>query len=401
MLQDVFYQRFFFAGAQSSFFAVHVPPEKSARETLGQDAAIYQALVEEQLAVHCLEREVREKMYSSQVSKTEISPWLEKTRWPRYFHGLNTADVAPLAYAANPITEPSLVLLGESFDQLIERAHQSICKDKMSVFDQARINSFNTDRPGEHDRMLMVKLLKSTFRAYKGIWKRLLCFVYRTSRPYQSIPLLHSVTEAQLLHLGQAICLAEKLSSAQRLPGSSVSSAEEEKGKEDKIEESRGEMVYDLDKACLLLCISLLDHTLRGDHLEGVVLSFLAVLGIDENPGGVFRSPLSYSPDLSKFIKMAQMLVVQRAVVAEEEGEVEYLSNLLEEMRQRFLPRGSRTAFDWICRLRAYAKRLVSNATLPGYITWPEDGSSVTYKEAGFSMDALRKFIAVQVNKAQ
>jgi hypothetical protein len=59
------------------------------------------------------------------------------------------------------------------------------------------------------------------------------------------------------------------------------------------------------------------------------------------------------------------MLVVQRVVVAKEEGEVEYPSDLLEEMRQRFLTRGSRTAFDWICRLRAYAKRLVSNATLP------------------------------------
>jgi hypothetical protein len=106
------------------------------------------------------------------------------------------ADVAPLAYAANPITEPSLVLLGESFDQIIERAYQSICEDKISVFDQARINSFNADGLGEHDRMIIVKLLKSTFRAYKGIWKRLLCFVYRTSLPTQSIPLLHQFAEA-------------------------------------------------------------------------------------------------------------------------------------------------------------------------------------------------------------
>jgi hypothetical protein len=45
------------------------------------------------------------------------------TRWPRYFHGLNMADVAPLAYAANPITEPALVLLRESVDRLIELAH--------------------------------------------------------------------------------------------------------------------------------------------------------------------------------------------------------------------------------------------------------------------------------------
>ena len=131
------------------------------------------------------------------------------------------------------------------------------------------------------------------------------------------------------------------------------------------------------------------------------MLSFLAVLGIDESPGGVFYSPLTYSPNLSKFIKMAQMLVVQRSVVAAEEGEVEHPSDMLDEMRERFMVRGSRTAFDWACRLRAYAKKVVSNTTSLGYITWSEDGNSVTYKDTGFSMDALRKFIAVQVNKAQ
>jgi hypothetical protein len=247
------------------------------------------------------------------------------------------ADVAPLAYAANPITEPALVLLGESFDRLIERAYQSICEDKISVFDQAQINSFIAGRSGKHDRMLMVKLAKSTFRAYKGIWKRLLCFVYRTSQLTQSIPLLHRLTTAQLFHLDRALHLAEELSSVQRLPRSDPLPAEEE---------GAGEVVRDLDRACLLLCIALLDHPLQGDHFESVVLSFLAVLGVDESPGGVFRGPLSYSPDLSKFIKMAQMLVVQRSVVAAEEGEVEHPSDMLDEMRERFMVRGSRTAFD-------------------------------------------------------
>jgi hypothetical protein len=76
------------------------------------------------------------------------------------------------------------------------------------------------------------------------------------------------------------------------------------------------------------------------------VLSFLAVLGIDEKPGGVFRSPLSYSPDLSKFIKIAQMLMVQRAVIGAEQGEAEHPSDLLDDMRGRFMVRGSRTTFD-------------------------------------------------------
>lgn len=149
--------------------------------------------------------------------------------------------------------------------------------------------------------MLMVKLAKSTFRMYKGIWKRLLCFVYRTSQLTQSIPLLHRLTTAQLSYLDRALHLAEELLSVQHLSRSDAPPAEGE---------GAGEVVRNLDRTCLLLCIALLDHPLQGDHFESIVLSFLAVLGIEQSPGGVFRGPLSYSPDLSKFIKMAQMLVV-------------------------------------------------------------------------------------------
>jgi hypothetical protein len=74
-------------------------------------------------------------------------------------------------------------------------------------------------------------------------------------------------------------------------------------------EEERG-LISDLNKSYLLLCISLLDYTLKVDHFESVVLSFLAVLGINKKADGVFCRPKSYSLDLSKFIKIAQMLVV-------------------------------------------------------------------------------------------
>jgi hypothetical protein len=92
---------------------------------------------------------------------------------------------------------------------------------------------------------------------------------------------------------------------------------------------------------------------------------------------------------------MAQMLVVQLLLVAVEEDEVEHLLDMLDEMRERFMVRGSRTAFDWACRLQAYAKNVVSNTTSLSYIAWLEDGSLVTYKDTSFSMDALRKFIVV------
>lgn len=292
MFSEVSCQRFFVTGAQSSFFTVTVPDlaHDLMESRLRGHANGFQALIENQLTAGIQEQNARAQIYSRQLFKTEVSPWDEMTRWPRYFHGLNTANVAPLAYAANPITEPALVLLGESFDRLIKRAYQSVCNDKISVFDQANINNFVTNWSATQERRLIVKLQKSTYRAYKVVWKRLLCFVYRASQPTLQMPLLHKLTSAQSRHLKETISLAKELLSYQHLQGH----------KQEEVQ-----VASKLDKACLLLCIALLDHILRGDHFESVVLSFLAVLGIDESPGGVFRSPLSYSPDLSKFIKMA------------------------------------------------------------------------------------------------
>lgn len=129
--------------------------------------------------------------------------------------------------------------------------------------------------------MLMVKLVKSTFRTYKSLWKRLFCFVYRSSQQTQSIPLLNRLTNAQLFHLYQTLNLADELLSFQRLPEGSGLPIEYDKEEE---------IVRKLDKACLLLCIALLDHTLQGDHFESVLLSFLAVLGINKDPRGVFMA---------------------------------------------------------------------------------------------------------------
>ncbi|KAF2741810.1 hypothetical protein M011DRAFT_491054 [Sporormia fimetaria CBS 119925] len=162
MFSEVFCQRFFVFGVQSSFFTVNVPDQVQdlAKTRPRGHTDIYRALIDKQLTAGNQQQDAQAQIYNSQVSKTEVSPWLEMTRWPRYFHGLNMANVAPLSYAANPITEPALVLLGESFDRLIERAHRSVCEDKISVFDQAQINSFIAGRSSKHDRMLMVKLAK-------------------------------------------------------------------------------------------------------------------------------------------------------------------------------------------------------------------------------------------------
>ncbi|KAI9690190.1 MAG: hypothetical protein M1822_009151 [Bathelium mastoideum] len=126
----------------------------------------------------------------------DLSPWLEMTQWPRYLNGQRLSEVAPLAHPAQPVHEPLLHLLVESLDRIVEQAHREICDDRINVFDQTRINCF-LPRPRAFDRPIMVKLQKATYRRYVSIWKRLLCFIYRTVVLDPSISLPHQLTSAQ------------------------------------------------------------------------------------------------------------------------------------------------------------------------------------------------------------
>ena len=114
--------------------------------------------------------------------------------------------------------------------------------------------------------------------------------------------------------------------------------------------------------------MSLLDHDLAGDLFESVVVGFLAVEGIDAGKS-VLRDACQYSPKLSAFIKIAQMLVIQKAVVVADAGQVEHPAHYLDEMRERFMLNGCRSPFSWASRLRAYAKKVRDSTTCLGYIS--------------------------------
>jgi len=61
-----------------------------------------------------------------------------------------------------------------------------------------------------------------------------------------------------------------------------------------------------LDTDCLELCISLLDHDLKGDLFESAVIRFLAAITIDPVKG-ILKEAYHFTPTLSGFIKIAQM----------------------------------------------------------------------------------------------
>ncbi|EAW16854.1 uncharacterized protein NFIA_002030 [Aspergillus fischeri NRRL 181] len=98
----------------------------------------------------------------------------------------------------DPVQEPVLQLWTESLDAVVDQAIRSVSDHRVNAFDLARINSFIDDayrRPSH--RPIFYHLQPSTNQRYRRIWKRLLCFVYRTAQPNQPIRLAHILTEAQ------------------------------------------------------------------------------------------------------------------------------------------------------------------------------------------------------------
>jgi hypothetical protein len=155
-----------------------------------------------------------------------------------------------------------------------------------------------------------------------------------------------------------------------------------------------------LDLACLRFCIALLDHCLMGDIFDNIVVGFLAVLGIDTARKG-FQEATTYTPYLSALIKIAQMLVLQRAVAAAEGGETEYPAQMIEVMQDRFMVYGSRSPINWAQKLRVYGKKIRDSTTSLGYIIWSDGGQKLNYKDLELSMLGLKQFVRQQVEFAQ
>jgi hypothetical protein len=105
--REIYCQRFFVQGIQASFSKVNVlkQVQELVKARLRGHADLYRALIDEQLTVGKHGQDARAKIYSSQVSKTEVLPWLEMTRWSRYLNGLSTSDSMPLLLITNVMLE--------------------------------------------------------------------------------------------------------------------------------------------------------------------------------------------------------------------------------------------------------------------------------------------------------
>lgn len=379
------YQRFFaLVGTANPLFRVKRKGERNP-ETEGPsshfsvDLADRGALISDQVFAELADlesaRAENPNLVSNHQAKTQVSPWLERTRWTRYLEKHPLAEVARLSAPPDQVREPVLIEMAKAIDRLVSVAYASVCEDRVNFFGQNRITCFLPQKE-VYSRPLVYKLQQSTYQQYKQLWKRALAFVLRTHDPRTRIQLQHRLNSRQTALLDSVVDLAKK-QAAQPLTATEP-----------------------LDKACLDLCIALLDHHLPGNIYESAIVGFLAVLGVDEANGSFFEAP-SYTPKLSAFIKIAQLLVLQKAVYAVEDGLAEDSLTPLDEMRKRFMTLNNNTAFTWAVSLRSFGKRIRDCTTSMGYIQWSEDAQTVFYRDFEISISGFRDFVCDQVKKGQ
>jgi hypothetical protein len=122
-----------------------------------------------------------------------------------------------------------------------------------------------------------------------------------------------------------------------------------------------------VDRAYLALYIILLDYPLKGDLFKSAIVGFLAVIRINFEKKTLIKAYL-YTPCLSVFVKVSQILVVQSAVLAVEDSLYENPVDRLNKIQERFLIYGSRSPFTWVLRLQVYGKKIYNSMTSLGYI---------------------------------
>lgn len=168
------------------------------------------------------------------------------TRWPSFLNGVSLHEAARLIRLPNK-NEPVLSEVILSIDYLVEATHASVKQDKINFFAQKCISSFLPNKKA-YSQPLIVKLQKSTYHRYKDLWKRLICFTYRSSDPNEVLRLRHRLTSRQTALLDELLAVTKDLLNRRPVGGESPTEA------------IAPYLTRRTDDLCLEFCIAILDH---------------------------------------------------------------------------------------------------------------------------------------------
>ncbi|KDN64750.1 hypothetical protein CSUB01_11123 [Colletotrichum sublineola] len=177
-------------------------------------------------------------------------------------------------------------------------------------------------------------------------------------------------------------------------------------------------MPSDTERAAVKLLVRVLNHPLRKGDYENVLISALAVMGIDEDGGWV--KVTDYTTVYSAIIKVSRMLVVYQSAIERKdavterakevgveaaEDEVPSIFRYVRVKVQKFMTRTSGapdaepTPMDWILEMRTMGLKIQYDTLIPGHVDWTKD--EISFRRARFSMGQLLDIMHGLVQEAR
>ena len=154
--------------------------------------------------------------------------------------------------------------------------------------------------------------------------------------------------------------------------------------------------------------MTLLNHELGNSEYKSVIISRLAVLGFRDDRG--WLNAEDYTTKYSGVIKIAQMLVIYRSYIEQEDGfqmnrkfmddtqarsRTEPMFDIVRRRVQKFMTlvseKGKPTPIDWIYECRTYGMKIRYNTTAEGVIEW--EGNRVSCQKVRFTIEQLRGMV--------
>ncbi|KAK3613862.1 hypothetical protein LTR56_027628 [Elasticomyces elasticus] len=445
------YQRFFASREHSQYFEVRLPARTAhAAEASDIDQRINTEIARIQGSSQRAKEEADRNIEPGEVS--DANQWLERAQFAKYLSGYEWETLMALIDRPETEFEPVEYIMWKAMDGL-GRFSQRTVREKAGVF--VRFEAVRSEKHQTRYQPLMAYQDEQSFSSYVRPWQQIIMFFARTrtaelrkENPQYRFNRRQSQAWEQFVQVAEDIVEHNQTTdpvtpqrrqhrSRRRIIEDDETDAEEDAIRAQSVEEQQE--LEDVQRACLQFCIALMDCPASTQHheYEFAMVRAMAVLGVKTHG---WKGPDQYPPLLFRVIKIARFLVVQQAWEEvqpvdvwddegyrsdqDDDGEDHDVENgstegeqraspsnsqdsaidvpvpkarqgvieVVRDMMDRFMVRGSGSPMQWLLDLRTYGLKIHYNTTAPGSVRW-SGASQLTYKGMEIGMDAFRGFV--------
>ncbi|KAK0352147.1 hypothetical protein LTR59_017192 [Friedmanniomyces endolithicus] len=386
---------------------------------------------------------------------TKTTPWIRRTGSDRYLSGCDRSDLLEVIAEPEESDERDRSSEESSEDEWERKVDQALWKTMgelaaiiQSIVGQSgvmlRMEAVRSEADQQRFTPLRPYQEAASIERHCRPWQQTLMFFVRTQRPHDWHSPVYRFNRRQKMAFEAMVeAVSQEVRHArEEQEGDEEESEDEESGGSedgDQIHPSQeNEGMRAVHRACLTLCIELMNQTIHNQEYDMAMLCATAVLGVHAQQG--FRDPESYPPILSSIIKVARFMIIQQAeemarpteddeqyspcasaMDFDSDGDSGYDSpeqspvrrprrhaqhsrsqgfvvppttsfGWVQQMVRTFMARGTAWPIQWLLDLRTYGLKIHYNTTAIGHVNW-KDKHTLEYKNIAFSMDEFRGMV--------